>query len=418
MQALENQTLPPVHFYAFHSFLDQLLSYARISDFTQSRKCRFEAFDQSRTSHKQLNVDPTLVENEIGGVIMGSLEAADLYRPMSRESYLSTKRSNVENKTQSGLGTRSEIYDIYEKYHDWKKRNDRYDINDAVLRLLEWQHQNQNEIFSSGTLSQIITFEMLVDAGGPQPFQCLSTTSGYLDEVQDLSYASIVLICKLAGRRNLKWVCAGDPAQMISPGCSFTFDGLKETLLFVRPFIENSLKEVNHLLVNYRTTKDVLELGNEVLHLVKEHFPGAIRFGMPEIATKDLGYRVLLCNWDVALAADVKLGQNQALIYSCEDRKVETLEESARGWIGAHPFIISSLDSKGLEFDDVIVAFDFDRKVWDPKKEAVISLRMLRELYVAVTRARRRVVILVNGKVPSMYSFFENLGYQFQTTGA
>jgi hypothetical protein len=159
MQALENQTLPPVHFYAFHSFLDQLLSYARISDFTQSSKCRFEAFDQSRTSHKQLNVDPTLVENEIGGVIMGSLEAADLCRPMSRESYLSTKRSNVENKSQSGLGTRSEIYDIYEKYHDWKKRNDRYDINDAVLRLLEWQHQNQNEIFSSGTLSQIITFE-------------------------------------------------------------------------------------------------------------------------------------------------------------------------------------------------------------------------------------------------------------------
>jgi hypothetical protein len=76
---------------------------------------------------------------------------------------------------------------------------------------------------------------------------------------------------------------------MISPGCSFTFDGLKETLLFVRRGIESSLKEVNHLLVNYRTTKDVLELGNEVLRLVKENFPGAIGFGMPEIATKDLG---------------------------------------------------------------------------------------------------------------------------------
>jgi hypothetical protein len=150
MQALENQTRPPVHFYAFHSFLDLLMSYAGISDFTESTKCRFEAYNESRKSHKELNVEPSLVENEIGGVIMGSLEAAGLYRPMSRESYLSTKRSNVENKSQRGLGRRGDIYDIFERYHDWKKLNDLYDINDAVLRLLEWHHQNQEEIFSSG----------------------------------------------------------------------------------------------------------------------------------------------------------------------------------------------------------------------------------------------------------------------------
>ena len=42
--------------------------------------------------------------------------------------------------------------------------------------------------------------------------------AAYLDEIQDFSYASIFLICNIAGYSSLHWVFVGDTAQMISPG--------------------------------------------------------------------------------------------------------------------------------------------------------------------------------------------------------
>jgi len=204
---------------------------------------------------------------------------------------------------------------------------------------------------------------------------------------------------------------------MVSPGCSFTFAGLKETLLAVREGIESKLSKVTQLLVNYRTTRDVLILGNEILSVAKREFPGAIGFAKPESAIKDLGIKVVLCDWEECFSqSGIKLGRNQALVYSCDDQV--SFEKAATDWIGSHPFILSSLDSKGLEFDDVIVAFDLgDRKTWNVASKKVASLRMLRELYVAVTRAQRRVVILVKNSDFAMKKFFnDTLEYDFQET--
>ena len=242
-------------------------------------------------------------------------------------------------------------------------------------------------------------------------------STAYLDEIQDLSYAAIFLICKIAGKDSLRWVCAGDTAQMVSPGCSFTFAGLKDTMLAVRSGIESKLSKVTQLLVNYRTTKDVLILGNEILSIAKQAFPGAIGFARPEKAIKDLGIKVVLCDWKECFSqSGIKLGRNQALIYSCRNK--EAFEKEATDWIGWHPFILSALDSKGLEFDDVIVAFDFDQKIWNVSNQKVASLKMLRELYVAVTRAQRRVVILIKNSEFAMKNFFNStLEYDFQETG-
>ena len=49
---------------------------------------------------------------------------------------------------------------------------------------------------------------------------------------------------------------------MISPGCSFTFPGLKDVLLAVKPRIEAKIKQVFKLGINYRVTKDVLDVSN------------------------------------------------------------------------------------------------------------------------------------------------------------
>ena len=51
--------------------------------------------------------------------------------------------------------------------------------------------------------------------------------------LQDFSYASIYLICSIAGKGNLNWVCAGDTAQIISPWMFSTSDISKQTMLTV-----------------------------------------------------------------------------------------------------------------------------------------------------------------------------------------
>lgn len=227
----------------------------------------------------------------------------------------------------------------------------------------------------------------------------------YLDEVQDFSYSAIFLLLSIGGTSAQHWVCAGDTAQMISPGCSFTFDGLKQTMLAVQSGIEPKLRTVHFLLRNYRTTKDVLEVANEVLLVLKRFYPNAIEYAKEEVAINDLGLRVVLCEWKEAIEVDVSFGHNQALIFSSQINTQE-MESFAHGWVGEHPLVLSALESKGLEFDDVVVAFKLDRKAWDVRKTRMESLSMLRELYVAITRAKRRVVILVRSDVDKMLEFF------------
>jgi len=138
---------------------------------------------------------------------------------------------------------------------------------------------------------------------------------------------------------------------MISPGCSVSFDGLKQTLLVLEGGIEKKLKQVEHLLVNYRTTKDILMMGNQILATARAFFPGAIDFAKPEIARKDLGLKVALCSWKTAFKAKAKFGDDQAFIYS--SNKPGYLLRDAMVWLENHPYILTSLESKGLEFLDI-----------------------------------------------------------------
>lgn len=103
-----------------------------------------------------------------------------------------------------------------------------------------------------------------------------------------------------------------------------------------------------------------------------------------------------------------KFGINQALIFT-STHDIEMTFADMKQWLNSHPFILTTLDSKGLEFEDVVVAFDVDRKSWAVSEGQVSSLRLLRELYVAVTRAKRRVVILIKKNVMTMKEFFVNL---------
>jgi hypothetical protein len=166
--------------------------------------------------------------------------------------------------------------------------------------------------------------------------------------VQDFSYAAMYLICSVAGRKEARWVAAGDTAQMITPGCSFTFDGLKQTLRAIKDTVK--INKVEQLTRNYRVSKGVLVAGNAILRLLKTHYPRALEYAPPEKAMKDLGLPVVLLDWDKAVKNQVSFGVKQAVIYTSSDDPTGVVE-SVSQWIGKHPFILSSLESKGLEFE-------------------------------------------------------------------
>jgi len=378
VQRIEQANLPPIQFFSLEEILDGLLAIAKLDDKMKTKdKCSYLEYLHSRTSYTNLRVEPSEIENEVGGVIMGSLEAAIKKEPLDRKEYLENIRSNVPTSNKEGVDKRHAIYDEYDQYRGWKIRSGKFDVNDVILQLIRL---NLPQLFDSA----------------------------YLDEVQDFNYAAIYLICTVAGKDSLNWVCAGDTAQMISVGCCFKFDGLKQVMRNIRPGIESSLKKVVNLKVNYRVTKDILKVSNSILDVAKKNFPEAIEYAVPEEAIKDLGFKVSLCLWHEAMKVTTSFGTNQALIFSSEDDQ-ENVYKDMKEWLGDHPFILSSLESKGLEFDDCVVAFDFERKAWNVDGERVSSLRLLRELYVAVTRAKERVVLLVKKESPAMHKFFESL---------
>jgi ATP-dependent exoDNAse (exonuclease V) beta subunit (contains helicase and exonuclease domains) len=171
-------------------------------------------------------------------------------------------------------------------------------------------------------------------------------------QVQDFSYSMMYLICSVGGKLSQNWIFAGDTAQMVSPGCSFKFAGLKEVLLAISPGIESKLKKVSHLLKNYRTTKNILDVGNAILTKAKKYYPGAIEYAKKEQAMNDNGLKVVLVDWDsVVDQTSPVFGRDQALIYSFSISSEKNNKHSLRQWLGNHPFILNVIESKGLEFD-------------------------------------------------------------------
>lgn len=140
--------LPETQFYTFHELIKRLVSHHGIRDFEGRHLCTFRGYLEAQYKHHQPLVDSHLVENEIGGVIAGSLVAAEQKHAMTRDQYLAEIRSNVRDKRE-GRKVRNLVYDEYRHYHEWKRISKMYDIGDAVLRLLQ---QEQQQLFASGML--------------------------------------------------------------------------------------------------------------------------------------------------------------------------------------------------------------------------------------------------------------------------
>lgn len=140
--------LPETKFFSFRDFISGLLSHYNILEFEAKEKCTFQGYIMSRRSHEKTTIEAHLLENEIGGVIMGSVVAAQQCEPLTTAQYIMDKRSNIPNQTQEGREQRDLAYDEYERYSEWKTSAGKYDIHDAVLRILK---ETPKQLFASGT---------------------------------------------------------------------------------------------------------------------------------------------------------------------------------------------------------------------------------------------------------------------------
>ncbi|KAG7086906.1 hypothetical protein E1B28_002824 [Marasmius oreades] len=359
-------------------------------------------FSQSLTK----GLDPSLVFSEIMGVIKGSEEACrseDRY--LSRDAY-----EHLSIRMQATFATqRSRVYELFEQYLRQKRLNGDFDSADRTHKLLA--------AFKNGTPPAL---------GQRFDYLCV-------DEVQD-NLLIDTLLMRLLCRNPTGLFWAGDTAQTISVGSSFRFNDLKS---FLYRLEEESFKDepgmstrssepvTFQLTTNYRSHSGILNCAHTVIELIVKFWPYSIDVLKPGKGLVDGIKPVFFRGWDqsnvryeqflfkASSGNYIEFGAKQCILV-----RNEAAREKLRQHVGDIGLIMTLYESKGLEFDDVLL-FDFfedsavDLSQWrvvlnliPPSDRNFISAPRFEEtqhagvnselkfLYVAITRARKNMWIV------------------------
>ncbi|KIN93343.1 hypothetical protein M404DRAFT_515786 [Pisolithus tinctorius Marx 270] len=339
---------------------------------------------------------PWLVFGEFMGVIKGSEIA--FHSPngiLDRQTYvnLSTRAYPVFAED------RDPLYSAFELYSELKRERYDYDMADrtyAILKALSckcdtWRNTCRNALK-----------EHLVDYL-------------YVDEVQDnLIIDTIFLRSLCRNAEGLFW--AGDTAQTISAGSSFRFADLKASIHCAeaegRLGIQKSCSkpEMFELAINYRSHSGIVNCAQSVVKLITHFWPESIDVLKPERAMLGGPKPVFFVGWQdeifpydsffSGLKGNWELGAEQCIIV-----RDSTAREQIKERFGDIATILTLQGSKGLEFDDVFLYNFFENSSatlaqWysllrDVSRSPHSALcTELKNLYVGITRARKRLYIL------------------------
>ncbi|KAL5534681.1 hypothetical protein ACEPAG_1145 [Sanghuangporus baumii] len=363
----------------------------------------FERFCNEYWPHFQEDLarrlDPALVFSEFIGIIKGSqesLQAPDGY--LSRETYL-----DLSKRTRSTFANdRDRIYRLFEKYLALKRQYRDYDIADrshAIIRKIKEGYE-------------------------------LSVDYLYVDEAQDnLIIDAFFLRSLCRNPHGLFW--AGDTAQTISIGSSFRFNDLKASLYdyerVQRQLYPLASEKVIvqpaffQLTTNYRSHGGIVNCASLIIELITHFWPhsidalqrerGVVDGLKPVFFTggEDL-YRQFLSGED---GSSIEFGARQCILV-----RNNRVKDELRVRVGEIGNVLTLYESKGLEFDDVLLynffedsscivsqwrvilnflAIDKESSMavprFDDLRHAGICTE-LKFLYVAVTRARKNLWII------------------------
>ncbi|KAG8880114.1 hypothetical protein FRB98_005338, partial [Tulasnella sp. 332] len=339
---------------------------------------------------------PALLFSEFMGVIKGSSNTLTAGY-LDRETY-----ESLSSRTYSTFNDdRGRIYTLFEAYRKLKPAQlvDAADRAHALIKALKSsEHRPQ--------------FDYI-----------------YIDEIQDnmlIDAAVLNLVC----RNPHGLFYAGDTAQTISVGSSFRFKDLKRFLYQVEHteplVVAGKRRPVNptffELSVNYRSHAGIINLAAFIVSLISHAFPNAIDMLRREKAlapgpkpvfflgrTDEEALTRLLSESDHNDA--IELGAGQVVVVRNEE-----VRAALRQRLGGSVLIMTLYETKGLEFNDVVLYNFFADSMASPSNWRALSSvtrdastsssssagrfqehqhrilqSELKSLYVAVTRAREHV---------------------------
>lgn len=296
------------------------------------------------------SLDSAIVWREIKSFIKGSIVSLhigkdeDCMTPQDR--YLSLEEYLALGRKESRLDEtqRREAYEIFTKYEKLKKEGGFYDEGDLV-----------HNIASRVSLLSRDDIEALAEPGGKS---LLPVDALFVDEVQDFTQSELYILATLCRDPNNLFL-AGDTAQSISQGVDFRFTDVRQ--IFYNHFggTEPDLLQLAH---NYRSHAGVLRLAACVVELMYYFFGNSLDKLPPDLGlfngpkpvimdvanTEDL---VLMLDGSKRETSRIEFGAHQVVIVRSEEAK-KTLPDE----FGVDPdWVMTVQESKGLEFDDVLL---------------------------------------------------------------
>ncbi|KAJ7237490.1 hypothetical protein B0H12DRAFT_1238227 [Mycena haematopus] len=350
-----------------------------------------------QTSTKGL--DPSMVFSEFLGVIMGAeetLTSASSF--LDRDTYL-----NLSERAQSTFADqRQRIYDLFESYVNRKRLLGDVDAADRTHAILRYLDQR-------GVPGKKMDYL-------------------YVDETQDNLLIDTLLLRSICHNPNgLFW--AGDTAQTISVGSSFRFNELKAFIYRIeqRRLETRKPSELYHqpvwqprtfqLTVNYRSHAGIVNCAHTIIEIIQLLWPYSIDILGRERGTVDGLRPVFFTGFDSGniqyeqfLFGDregsyIEFGAQQCILV-----RDDAARDKLREQVGDIGLIMTLYESKGLEFNDVLLYNFFeDSTVGDTHWRVVLNALetscgtpaplfdqarhavFLKFLYVAITRARNNV---------------------------
>ncbi|RDX89211.1 TPR and ankyrin repeat-containing protein 1, partial [Mucuna pruriens] len=389
-----------------------------LETFIRKKEVTYDRFDSLYWPHFNSQytkkLDSSKVFTEIISHIKGGMQTVGSSDgKLSHEEYLSLSENRASNFIKH---QREIIYDIYQSYEKMKMDKGEFDLADIVNDL----HCRLRINRYKGDMMHFV----------------------YIDEVQDLTMNQIALFKYVCQNVEEGFVFCGDTAQTIARGIDFRFQDIKS--LFYKKFVLQSkgstynqgkvkgkISEIFLLNHNFRTHAGVLKLSQSTIELLFRFFPHSIDVLKPETSLiYGEGPVVLECesknNAIVTIFGNsghvggkiVGFGAEQVILVRDDSARQEIL-----GYVGKQALVLTILECKGLEFQDVLLYNFFGssplknrwRVIYEYMKEQDmlepteckthpkfndskhnLLCSELKQLYVAITRTRQRLWICEN----------------------
>ncbi|TXG56681.1 hypothetical protein EZV62_017994 [Acer yangbiense] len=386
--------------------------------FIRTKEVNFERFGLLYWPHFNSELtkklDSSRVFTEIISHIKGGLRAMDVGDGrLSREDYVQLSGGRVSNLSTR---KREKIYDVFQNYEKMKVENGEFDLADIVIDL----H------------SRLRDENIHVDG----------MDFVYIDEVQDLTMSQIALFKYICRNVDEGFVFSGDTAQTIARGVDFRFQDIRA--LFYKKFVLESscnghvgreqkgqISEVLSLRQNFRTHAGVLKLAQSIIELLFRFFPHSIDVLKPEISLI-YGEPPVLLESENNEDAIIKIFGNRGnfggnIVGFGAQQVILVRDDCARkeisNHVGKQALVLTILECKGLEFQDVLlynffgsstlknkwrVIYEYMKEQdlldsnsprcfpsFDEAKHSILCSE-LKQLYVGITRTRQRLWIWEN----------------------